>query len=242
MAEEMKGLLLDDRWAPVTSEMGFLEARAEYTARTHAAWQQGLLAPDGVTVEVRPVTGSLEQVLSSLLPLTDSEVQRHLFIPTRSTWTAYLENGHRGTDATGVMRYMAQTLGCRGLRVVAVPHTLRKDKGRYGAVMLSVCGPHQTDWLNYLRIVSASNDGGRWVFDQFGEPFPFEKLERYQERRVRDRFTFEMLKEYLRQLGMHPFEEDFYLPEGAPAWLVEKTGPLVRARKEYTLAQAREGF
>jgi hypothetical protein len=41
-------------------------------------------------------------------------------------------------------------------------------------------------------------------------------------------------------LGLSPFEEGFYLPEGVPAWLVEKMGPLVRARKEYTLAQARE--
>ncbi len=90
--------------------------------------------------------------------------------------------------------------------------------------------------------MSASNDGGRWVFDQFGEPFPFEKLEQYQARKVRDRFTFDMLKEYLRHLGLSPFEEDFYLPQGAPAWLVEKTGPFVPAQTEYTLAQAREGF
>ena len=238
----MKGLLLDDRWAPVTSEMGFLEARPEYAARAYAAWQAGLLVPEGVTVEVHPVTGSLEHVLSSLLPLTDSEVQRHLFIPTRSTWTAYVENGHRGTDAMSTMGHMAQELGCRGLRVVAVPNTYRKGQGRYGAVMLSVYGPHQTDWLNYVRVVSASNDGGRWVFEQFGEPFPFEKVEQYQVRRVRDRFTFEMLKEYLRHLGLYSFEEDFYLPEGAPAWLVGKTGSLVHARKEYSLAQAREGF
>jgi hypothetical protein len=51
-----------------------------------------------------------------------------------------------------------------------------------------------------------------------------------------------MLKQYLGHLGLAPFEQDFYLPEGAPAWLVEKEGPLVRARKEYTLAQAREDF
>jgi len=86
------------------------------------------------------------------------------------------------------------------------------------------------------------NDGGRWVFGQSGEPFPFEKLEHYQARRVRDRFTFDMLKDYLRHLGLSPFEEDFYLPAGAPAWLVEKTGPVVPAHKEYTLAQARENF
>jgi hypothetical protein len=240
MAEEMKGLLLDDRWAPVTSEMGFLEARVEYAAGSHAAWQRGLLAPHGVSVEVRPVTGSLEQVLSSLLPLTDSEVQRHLFIPTRSTWTAYVENGHRGTDAASAMGAMARRAGCRSLRVVAVPHTYRKGQGRYGAVMLEMYGPHlNARHNNTVRALAPANDGGHWVFHQSGEPFPFEKLEQYQERRVRDRFTFEMLKEYLSHLGLSPFEEDFYLPEGAPAWLVEKTGPLVRARKEYTLEQAR---
>jgi hypothetical protein len=242
MAEDMKGLLLDDRWAPVTSEMGFLEASAEHAAHAFAAWQGGLLESDGVTVAVRPVAGSLEQVLSSLLPLTDSETQRYLFIPTRSSWTAYVDNAHRGTYVSGVMRYMARTIGCRGLRVVAVPHTYRKGKGRYGAVMLDVYGPHQTAWLNYVRALGASNDGGRWVFDEFGEPFPFEQREKYQERRVKDRFTFEMLKEYLHHLGLSPFEEGFFLPEGVPAWLVEKSGPLVLARKEYTLAQARENL
>jgi hypothetical protein len=153
---------------------------------------------------------------------------------------AYVDNGWTGTDAASAMGYMARTLGCRGLRVVAVPHTLRKDKGRYGAVMLEVYGPSQTHWLNYLRTLYAANDGGRWVFGQSGEPFPFEKLEQYQARRVRDRFTFDMLKDYLRHLGLHPFEEDFYLPQGASAWLVQKTGTFVPAQTEYTLAQARE--
>jgi hypothetical protein len=240
MTENMKGLLLDDSWAPVTSEMGFLETNAEHAARAFAAWQGGLLAPRGISVAVHQVSGPLEQTLSTLLPLTSPEVRRHLFMPTRSSWTAYVENARGGTDAASAMGYMARTVGCRGLRVVAVPHTYRKGEGRYGAVMLEVYGPHQTAWLNHVRVVSASNDGGHWVFDQFGEPFPFEKLEQYQARRVRDRFTFDMLKEYLRHLGLSPFEEDFYLPQGAPAWLVEKTRPVTPPQEEYTLAQARE--
>jgi hypothetical protein len=241
MTENMK-LLLDDRWAPITSEMGFLETETEQAARALTAWRAGLQAPRGIAVEARPVSGPLEQALSSLLPMTSPETRRELFIPTRSPWTVYVENGWGGTDASSVMRYMARTLGCRSLRVVAVPHTLRKDKGRYGAVMLEVYGPHQTARLNLVRALGASNDGGRWVFDQSGEPFPFEKVEQYQARRVRDRFTFDMLKEYLHQLGLSPFEEDFYLPEGAPAWLVERTGTFVPAQREYTLAQAREQF
>jgi hypothetical protein len=240
MTKDMEGLLLDDRWAPVTSEMGFLETSAEHAAHAFATWQGGLMAPRGITVEVRPVSGTLEQALSTLLPLTTPEPRRDLFIPTRSSWAGYVENARGGTDAASVMAYMARTLGCRGLRVVAVPNTYRKGKGRYGAVMLELYGPHRTAWINTVRAVSASNDGGHWVFDQFGEPFPFEKPEQYQARRVRDRFTFDMLKEYLRHLGLSPFEEEFYMPEGAPAWLVEKTGTFVPVQTEYTLAQARE--
>jgi hypothetical protein len=241
MKQEMKGLLLEDRWAPVTSTMGFLELGAEQAAQAFATWQSGLMTPRGITVEVLPVAGPLEQVLSSLLPLTDGETQRHLFIPTRSAWTAYVENGWTGTDAASPMRVMVRRLSIRCLRVVAVPHTLRRHGGgRYGAVMLDVYGPKQPGTLhNYVRALGASNDGGRWVFSNVGEPFPFEQVERYQARRVRDRFSFEMLKDYLRHLGLSPFEEDFYMPPGSRAWLVQKTGPFTTAGREYTLEEAR---
>ncbi|XXF77959.1 hypothetical protein P2318_33645 [Myxococcaceae bacterium GXIMD 01537] len=242
MAENMKGLLLEDHWAPVTSEMGFLETTAEHAARAFAEWQGNLMMPRGISVEVRPVPGPLEQTFSALLPLTSPEVQRHLFVPTRSSWTGFVENARGGTDAASTMAYMARTLGCRGVRVVAVPHTLREDKGRHGAVMFEVYGPRSTDGRNSMRTLYAANDGGRWVFGQSGEPFPFEEPERYQARKVRDRFTLNMLAEYLRHLGLSPFAEDFYLPDREPAWLVEKSGPALSAQGEYTLAQVREQF
>src|SRR4051812_46095081 len=135
----------------------------------------------GITVEVRPVSGTLEQALSSLLPLTDGETQRHLFIPTRSAWTAYVSNQCTGTDAASPLSYMARWLSIRCLRVVAVPHTLRGDQGRYGGVMLDMFGPKQPGKLNnYVRALEVANDGGHWVFEQSGEPFPFEQVERYQ--------------------------------------------------------------
>jgi hypothetical protein len=240
MTQEMKGLLLEDRWAPVTSTMGFLELEAEQAAQAFATWQRGLMTPRDITVEVLPVSGPLEQVLSSLLPLTSGETQRELFIPTRSAWTAYVENGWTGTDAASPMSYMARRLSIRGLRVVAVPHTLRGDRGRYGAVMLEVYGPKQPGKISStVRALAAANDGGRWVFEQEGEPFPFEHVEQYQARRVRDRFTFEMLKDYLRHLGLSPFEEDFYMPPGSRAWLIQKTGPFTTVGREYTLEEAR---
>ena len=240
MTQEMKGLLLEDRWAPVTSEMGFLELGAEQAAQAFATWEREVMTPRGITVEVLPVSGTLEQVLSSLLPLTSGERRRRLFIPTRSAWTAYVADQWTGTDAASPMSVMARMLSIRCLRVVAVPHTLRGDQGRYGAVMLDVFGPEQPGKLtNYVRALEVANDGGHWVFEQEGEPFPFEQVERYQARRVRDRFTFEMLKDSLRHLGLEPFEEHFYLPPGSCAWLIQKTGPFATVGREYTLEQAR---
>ncbi len=239
MTQEMKGLLLEDRWAPVTEEMGFLELGAEQAAQAFAHWHKGLEISRGFIIEVLPVTGTLEQVLSRLLPLNGGE--RRLFIPTRSAWTAYVSNQWTGTDASSPMSVMARRLSIRSLRVVAVPHTLRKDGGgRYGGVMLEMFGPEQPGKIhNALRSIYASNDGGRWVFGHSGEPFPFEQVEQYQARRVRDRFTFEMLKDYLRHLGLSPFEEDFYMPPDSQAWLVQKTGPFTTVGKEYTLEEAR---
>jgi hypothetical protein len=241
MVDEMKGLLLEDRWAPVTSELGFLECRAEQAARAFAAWQAGLRDDRGTVVQVRPLSGSLEESLSTLFPLTNAERRRYLFLPTRGPWAAYIENGWQGTDASSAVAVMARKLGCRGLRVVAVPHTQRGNKGRYGAVILDVFSPHKGG-PEYLRALEAVNDGGRWVFYSSGEPFPFEEPERYAARRVKDRFTFDMLKRYLHHLGLSPFEEGFYLPEGQPAWLVEKTGPVYPHHQEFTLAQVRENF
>jgi hypothetical protein len=240
MTQEMKGLLLEDRWAPVTSTMGFLELGGEQAAQAFAAWQRGLPTSLGSTIEVLPVAGTLEQALSRLLPLSGGETQRRLFIPTRSAWTAYVSNQWTGTDAASPMSTMARRLSIRCLRVVAVPHTLRGDQGRYGAVMLEVYGPKQPGKISStVRALAASNDGGRWVFDQVGEPFAFEQVEQYQARRVRERFTFEMLKDYLRHLGLTPFEEDFYMPPGTCAWLIQKTSPFDTVGREYTLEEAR---
>ena len=56
---------------------------------------------------------------------------------------------------------------------------------------------------------------------------------------MRDRFTLDMLKDYLRHLGLAPFEEDFYLPPGSHAWLIQKTGPFTTVGRQYTLEEAR---
>jgi hypothetical protein len=143
------------------------------------------------------------------------------------------------------MAVMARTLRIRGLRVTAIPDSLGTTaigpkQGRYGAVILEVYGPENIGYRNTLRYLSVVNDGGRWVFDVGGVQLPFERPEAYLARKVRDRFTFDLLRDYLAHLGVRAFEEAFYAPaEKPPSLLVERHGPTAPGAGEATLEDVR---
>ena len=240
-------LLFDDRLAPLTSEIGFLEAPASAAADRFLEWQRAIHEPLGRSFAKRTAAGPLSELLGLLPPLTSVHRLRHLFVPTTGAWTAYFDNGQQGTDAFSTVSYLAQTIGCRGLRVLAVPDTIevesRSARGRYGGLALEVYGPEETDFLNYLRTISLIHDGDRWDFSQSGTPFPFEDVAAYSARRTRDRFTFERLARYLAELGLRPFREDFYRMTAAePAWLIERHGRRPPGMQEFTLVEARAHY
>jgi hypothetical protein len=260
----MTRLLLDDRLWPITSEIGFLEYASDRLVAEYLVWQEEAeqeefdprdLEVEGVTIEVyegpdveprerlqpgepvfehTTVEGRLEDALQALLPLSIGEHARVLFLPTASPWTAYFDNGWRGPDAFPPMSYLAKRLGTRGLRVVAVPPT----EGRYPASTFELYGPEDREWLNFERAISAMKDGDRWRFSVSGEPLPFEELDRYSARRVRDRFPHELLDRYLRELGIRAFDDSFYMPDGR-AHLLQSRRPYVAEPETVTLEQAR---
>lgn len=237
-------LLLDDEFAPITSAIGFVEADCATVVNAFLDWFKELKKP----VRERLVSGPLRTVLPSLLPLTNLDRFRVLFVPTASPWTAYFDSLWSGPDPGGILGYLApERIGCRGLSMTAVPHTLRRtpagSRGRYGSVQFGLSGPDGEPPGNAIRVIYAANDGGRWEFGQFGEPLPFEETERYRARRVRDRFTMEMLRDYLQALGIRAFDEAFYLPpEDNSAVLLEQTRRRSPHLKEYTLAEARAHY
>lgn len=240
-------LLLGGRLAPITSTIGFLEANLDDAVRAFVDWERSVHEPLGISITQRPVAGGLEEVLPSLLPLTNVVRRRYLFVPTAGPWVAFFDNGHKGTDAFSVISYLAQSIGCRGMRVTAVPDTIEGEfkgaRGQYGGVVWEVYGPRRTDFLNYVRSVSVVNDGGKWSFSQTGTPFPFEDVSRYSARSVKDRFTSELLESYLSELGLSPFDKEFYMPDNAgTAQLVEKRGPSPPGMREYSLTEAAGGL
>ncbi len=243
----MVSQLFDDKYAPITSEIGFLECDPKKAADAFQEWQNPIQARRGIRLNRREVAGDLPTRIQMLLPLTSVEARRFLFSPTRGNWTAYLDNGWRGTDVFSTVSYLSSTIGCRGIRAVSVPHGVRKiggkEHGRSGATILElyVADSSSCSFHNIRRSVSAVYEG-RWTFNATGEPpLEFEQLERYKVRRVRDRFTPDMLDEYLRNFGIHFFSPDFYdVPQ--PAYLIWKEGPSAPGLQEYSLDQARMGF
>ena len=125
------------------------------------------------------------------------------------------------------------------MRVCSTP-----DTAKYPAVIWEVYAPESLGGkppLSYRRSIAAINDGGRWIFDESGERFPFEQVGRYEERRKRDRFTREMLRDYLREFGIELLSDEFLR--------VDAASPAVRLQQctkgwhapEFTLEQVVAG-
>lgn len=232
-------LLLHDTLAPITSELYFLQSDRDTVTDFLADDLYRSQRERGLEVETQTVNGPLADALKNLLPLQIPDNRRYLLMNAVNGWTAFFDNGSMGTDPTAP-RFLCQDLNCRGIRIVASPQTFESSAGhppgRWGALIFEVYSPDPDLILNYERIVSLSNQGGYWDFHTSGEPFGFEDTEQYTARRKRDRFTFEMLCDYAAHMGLRPFDEDFYMPDGE-AMLIEIVGPRDPSFEEFTLEE-----
>lgn len=172
-----------------TKTVGLFQCETERLARWLTAGPEGWAA--------RPEKfDSLEDLCDRLTP--GSQFRRQALVPW-GDWTVMLTDGPLGSDVGMIPSLVARQLDRIGIRATAVD----PGSARYDAVILEVFDPTATDHLLRLRReITAANDGGRWVFSQFGEPYPFEDLDAYGRRRIRDRFTQDMLHHYLEALGV----------------------------------------
>ncbi len=225
--------LFGGKFAPITNTIGFLRCDHSRAAQAFFDWQENIQAKRGVSLVKRSIHGGLESAIQKLLPLTSVERRRYLLISTRSDWTAFLDNGHQGTDVFSPLSYLAEKLSCEAVRATYVPEGRGKQ---YPAVIFELYGPNRSEFLNYVRSIAVAYDGKKWAFAAEGEVQPFEQVERYSTRSIQDRFTPEMLENYLKSLGIHAFRQDFYSPDGQEAILIEKVGPIAPAAREFQLA------
>lgn len=201
--------LLGERFAPITSSIGFLELPLDDAASGLEAWRRSRHK-----VEVTRPQEGFPDVLRRLEPLTSGARPRELLVGA-GKWTAYFDNSLRGPDAVSAIGYLSRTLQCQGLAIRVVPRTVGLPSvrhGRAGSVQFELFGPLHTKFLNYVRTVAVTYDGSRRVFNADGTEQGFEEVEAYRARRVRDRFTSEMLERYCQALGLDIFNAETYGP------------------------------
>jgi hypothetical protein len=222
-------------WHPVTHDFGLIHTPLGMVVDGLLNWHTSI----DIHYRRSAVTSCLEAALKSLLPLSNSK-QRRLFVQTASDWTACFQNGIQGSDPFPAMSFLARTLGVLAMRVCSTP-----PKAVWPANIWEVYAPPSlggAEPLGYRRTLAAANDGGRWVFDQSGEPFPFEKLETYRGGRKRDRFTRDLLQEYLAHFGIRPFDDDFFVVDAShPAVLLQQTRPVFNL-PEFSLEEVVAGI
>jgi hypothetical protein len=205
--------LLNNRFAPITFKWGFVQSPFAQLSAAFGQWQDQLGNKFGTRNERRSFRAGLSEGLLALEPLT-TPLDRYLLIQTSSTWTAIFANGLRTNDVHSPISYLPTVLECYGLEVACIPD--RSDCGDrdalqiYGSVKFALYGPNETDWLNRIRSIAVTNDVRGWEFSAEGQVQPFEDVVKYQNRRIPDRFTCEMLESYCSALGIKLFDADFY--------------------------------
>lgn len=225
--------MLFDDWSPVTHDFGLIDAPLDSVVAGLARWHESL----GIAC-AREERHTLAAALEALLPLSNART-RSLYVMTRSGWTAYFQNGIQGSDPFPAMSFLALQLGVIAMRIC---HSGDKP---YPATIWEVYAPEPLGGqppLGYRRSIAVANDGGRWVFEQSGDPFPFEEIEAYAAPRKPDRFTAEMLARYLRVgFGLEVFDEAFYVvSRSTPAVVLRQTTKLPRL-PEYSLHEVKAG-
>lgn len=223
-----------EKWHPVTSDFGLIRAPLQRVVSDYESWR----GSDGTKHLRTEIASSLSDALESLLPLAMSKMRR-LFIPTRSDWVVFFQNGIAGSDPFLPMSNLALRMGVLAMRVCCTPKS-----ERYPATIWEVYAPESQGGcppLGDRRSIVAMNDGGRWIFSESGEPYPFEHIERYSAWRKRDRFTREMLRDYLRHFGIELFADEFlHVDAGSPAVRLQQVTNVWHA-PEYTLEQVVAG-
>lgn len=224
--------LTDERFAPITSQVGFLEMSLEESAAFLLQWRRDLYG----RAEATSLCESFPEVLRRLEPLVGGARPRELLV-SNGKWTAYFDNLLSGTDAMSTIGHMSRTLQRQGLVATSIPHTYDpagSGGGRMGMVGFVLLGPIPTHYLNHVRSVYVAWDG-RWEFSANGTEQDFEEVDAYRARRVQDRFTTEMLDRYCSEMGIRLFDEDAYGPQ---AVLVESQVKMPDLPKVMTLAEA----
>lgn len=213
--------LLDERFYPVTAQYGFLLAPMETAIGGceeelifRKAWHR-----DDLKCLTREVSGTLGDMLAEfgesekLLGATNS-----VLLVDCGQWVAWFENGSllRKTWGRCAPRNLAAVNVTVGSSLTkengaeSVLERLLSRSGRDGSVLFHLHVPSGIQYHWDRRLLEASPGLDSWLWTESGVLLPFEDASRYEREVIRERLTSVMVDAYCRELGIRPFDEDFF--------------------------------
>lgn len=197
------GALLGGPRSPIGWSVGWIELPKDDVLSALLAWRRKL----GQAPALDQVTEPWPACLGRLDPL-EAQWTTELVVAHGPDWTCYLNNDSGGGDPFPAMGYLSRNLGRRA--VIAV-HQPRIPVG-HASTQFQLFGPDGEPPLMYLRTLAANAEDGRWSWDEYGVPQPYEKPERYTRRLIRERLDRALLVEYLAALGIPADDDTSYGP------------------------------
>jgi hypothetical protein len=187
--------------SPVGWSVGFLRAPFAKVRLATLEWYRSLAERYGFVMSTVDLALGIFDALARLDPL-QTPPQRELIAGSDGEWTAHFANSHLGGDSVSWVGHLSRVLECDGVLASHIP----VGEYQYPSTQLTLEGPSRTS----RTLAAGKYDSGRWEFLQAGAPLSFEQVERYSSKRIRDRFSREMLLAYLSALGIEPDRESFY--------------------------------
>ena len=195
------------RCAPVTTSFSIVFASFDEVRDHWLAWHRRGWTPYGFNIPDQRFNHALDTKLDALLPL---DRKARLITETRDGRIAIFSNHLNGGDGSTDADYLATHYKRQRVRVVMAED--RPKMGSLGSTQFGWAdwGTKIDHWVGHaFRYVGATKES-RWVWDDGGEPFVWEEVEAYKEKRIRDRLTPEMVERYCAHLGIDLFDPDYY--------------------------------
>ncbi len=224
--------MFDNKFAPLTDSVSFIELEIDLALKNLLDWINNRGNDLYSKIDCKEFTGNFCDLIKEIG--TISYPEKTVLFQTKSNWIGYVENLITGTEIW---------------RITQIAQRINNEKESIGVQAWYGGGNKIANgWSggsfslfegdNMKRHIMLS-DQDKWEFDQSGTPLPFEEVEKYNEKLVRNRFTPEMLQRYLLHYGIDYFNDDFYMPEGSKAYIIEYVRDPYENEESKTLHQRR---
>lgn len=191
-------ILYNGEVVPLTNAFGFVKADFNSAVDIDDTWMKNLVPDYTKTI----LDMSFKSALLKLPPF--QFYNRAILFKTNSEWVGYTNNNIVDAEI-GFVRIIGDALKSEIVQVRAYPPTTDLNANGWSV------GGFLYEYFNndtFRSIFFSYQD--RWELDLSGDPLPFEMFDKYKEKRVKDRFTPEMLDFYCKSMGIDFFNEHFY--------------------------------